>query len=420
MSSPAQMVLPDSAIRLTPERREAVARLESWLARGVTGYARRRNFDFGNGDRDNVSTLSPYVRHRLVLEEEILAATLDRYPLRRVEKFVQEVFWRTYFKGWLEHRPGVWRAYTRDLRQHIDELDSDAGLRANYDAAVQGRTGIDCFDVWVQELLTTGYLHNHARMWFASIWMFTLRLPWELGADFFMQHLLDGDAASNTCSWRWVAGLHTQGKTYLARASNIREYTAGRFNPENQLASSATPLSGLLPPRPQAVPAADAVPVDGDFGILLTDDDCDPVSLRFDHSPRPCLALQTAALRSPMGVAPLVRAFSAGALEDAQRRLATKTQQPPTEMLSVDSADGVVQWVRRAALQTLVVAAPPQGPGADLLTDVESRLAMHDVRLLRLRRPYDDLVWPYARKGFFGLKKQIPALLAQLGLGADA
>jgi deoxyribodipyrimidine photo-lyase len=66
----------------------------------------------------------------------------------------------------------------------------------------------------VQELVETGYLHNHARMWFASIWIFTLRLPWELGADFFLRHLLDGDAASNTLSWRWVAGLHTKGKHY--------------------------------------------------------------------------------------------------------------------------------------------------------------------------------------------------------------
>ncbi len=69
--------------------------------------------------------------------------------------------------------------------------------------------------------MATGYLHNHARMWFASIWIFTLRLPWELGADFFLRHLLDGDPASNTLSWRWVGGMQTMGKTYLARADNI-------------------------------------------------------------------------------------------------------------------------------------------------------------------------------------------------------
>jgi deoxyribodipyrimidine photo-lyase len=73
--------------------------------------------------------------------------------------------------------------------------------------ATFGRTGIACFDQWTGELLETGYLHNHARVWFSSIWIFTLRLPWKLGADFFIRFLNDGDSASNTLSWRWVAGL---------------------------------------------------------------------------------------------------------------------------------------------------------------------------------------------------------------------
>jgi deoxyribodipyrimidine photo-lyase len=67
-------------------------------------------------------------------------------------------------------------------------------------------------------------------MWFASIWIFTLGLPWRIGADFFYRHLLDGDAASNTLSWRWVAGLHTRGKAYAAESWNIEKFTGGRFN----------------------------------------------------------------------------------------------------------------------------------------------------------------------------------------------
>ena len=80
-------------------------------------------------------------------------------------------------------------------------------------------------------------------MWFASIWVFTLGLPWQLGADLFYRHLIDGDPASNTLSWRWVCGLHTRGKTYLARVSNILNYTDNRFSPHGQLAISAPPLS---------------------------------------------------------------------------------------------------------------------------------------------------------------------------------
>ncbi|MCK7502530.1 MAG: hypothetical protein MZW92_81430 [Comamonadaceae bacterium] len=85
-------------------------------------------------------------------------------------------------------------------------------------------------------------LHNHARLWFASLWIFTLELPWALGADFFLRHLLDGDPASNTLSWRWVVGLQTPGKIYLARADNIARFTAGRFPAVTGLATAARPL----------------------------------------------------------------------------------------------------------------------------------------------------------------------------------
>ena len=112
-----------------------------------------------------------------------------------------------------------------------NQLVTQSGLRQACELACFGQTGIECFDTWARELTTTGYLHNYARMWFASIWIFTLKLPWQLGPDFFLRHLLDGDTASNTLSWRWVAGLQTVGKTYLARAANISRYTGGRFKP---------------------------------------------------------------------------------------------------------------------------------------------------------------------------------------------
>ena len=94
---------------------------------------------------------------------------------------------------------------------------------------MDGKTGIDCFDTWIEELRENNYLHNHSRMWFASIWIFTLGLPWQLGARLFMKHLLDGDASSNTLSWRWVAGMHTNKKPYLASKENIDKYTVNRF-----------------------------------------------------------------------------------------------------------------------------------------------------------------------------------------------
>ena len=74
-------------------------------------------------------------------------------------------------------------------------------------------------------------------MWFASIWIFTLKLPWTLGCDLFMKYLSDADEASNILSWRWVAGLHTSKKPYIARASNIKKYT-DKYNPINELNES--------------------------------------------------------------------------------------------------------------------------------------------------------------------------------------
>ena len=94
-----------------------------------------------------------------------------------------------------------------------------------------------------KELKETNYLHNHARMWFASIWIFTLDLPWELGAEFFLKHLYDGDSASNTLGWRWVAGIQTPGKHYLASEWNIKKFTNNRYE-KIKLNENAKPKIG--------------------------------------------------------------------------------------------------------------------------------------------------------------------------------
>src|SRR6056297_2603515 len=194
-------------------------------------YANGRNFDRGPGAHRDVSMLSPYLRRRLVTEHETVAAALGAHGHENAEKFVQEVIWRGYFKGWLERRPGIWQSYRDGLMRDLEQADGDRRLRREVASAEAGETGLACFDAWARELVETGYLHNHARMWFASIWIFTFGLPWRLGADFFLRHLLDGDPASNTLGWRWVAGLHTRGKPYKAQAWNIAKFTGQRFTP---------------------------------------------------------------------------------------------------------------------------------------------------------------------------------------------
>jgi len=191
-----------------PSRDAALAALEDFLPRAGRDYAETRNEDRGPSDRANVSGLSPWIRTRLLTESEVVSAVLKRHSFAAAEKYIQEVCWRTYWKGWLEARPSVWRDYLTEMPKARSAFMSTR----HYQQAVEARTGIDCFDAFVRELVEAGYLHNHARMWFASIWIFTLQLPWVLGADFFMRHLLDGDAASNTFSWRWVAGLADGGQ----------------------------------------------------------------------------------------------------------------------------------------------------------------------------------------------------------------
>ncbi len=202
-------------------RAEALDKLNEYIESNISQYNAKRNFDLGVTNRSNVSCLSPYITHRLITEYEAAKLVLKKHPFQKVDKFIQEIFWRVYWKGWLELRPKVWTDFIEDL--HTIKEDND------YLKAVNSETEIECFNDWVKELKNFNYLHNHTRMLFASIWIFTLRLPWQKGAEFFMKHLYDGDAASNTLSWRWVAGIQTKGKNYLAQSWNISKFTNNKY-----------------------------------------------------------------------------------------------------------------------------------------------------------------------------------------------
>ena len=363
--------------------------------------------------------LSAYLRHRLVLEDEVLASVFAQHSPAAADKFVQEVFWRAYYKGWLEHRPSVWQAYRGDLARLLQTLDSDSEALARYNDAVEGRTGIDCFDAWASELVATGYLHNHARMWFASIWIYTLGLPWQLGADFFYRHLIDGDPASNTLSWRWVCGLHTAGKTYLARASNIARYTDNRFDPRGQLAATAPPMTEthVHPTRPLS--AADEMPNDERFGLLVTEEDVGSHSLLDDRTPVAILGAIATQLRSPLQVGVHASDFAAGAISDGIGRSSNALGVSGELSNASDWGALLVDWAARHRLKTIVTAHAPAGPVADQLLGARDELDRHGIRLVQLRRAYDRETWPHARRGYFKLKKQIPSILERLGLAAE-
>jgi deoxyribodipyrimidine photo-lyase len=399
-----------------PTRAAGLARLAAFVPAAGRAYANGRNSDHGPNQRGNVSALSPYVRHRLVTEREVLSATLGRHSLGSAEKFVQEVYWRTYFKGHLETRPEIWTRYRADVaRLSAAVSERGGGLAKAYRAAVEGRTGIDGFDAWAEELVETGYLHNHARMWFASIWIFTLKLPWQLGADFTYRHFLDGDAASNTLSWRWVGGLHTKGKTYLARPDNIAGYTGGRFRPEG-LARIAEPLdeAAIGPARP--IPAC-RPPATGKALLLLTEEDLHPESLDLAGLDIAGVALADAvAGRSPLEVSPGVVGFTEGALADAAARAGRHFGVEPMRLPSL-TAVTLADAARAAGVSRIVTPYAPVGPVAEALAEASPRLVKAGVTLEPIRRPFDTSAWPFATRGFFALKERIPELIAEAGLG---
>ena len=318
---------------------------------------------------------------------------------------MQEVFWRTYFKGWLERRPSVWRHCLETLSVEQDRLSGAKHWRM----AEAGTTGIECFDAWAHELVETNYLHNHARMWFASIWIFTLRLPWQLGADFFLRHLLDGDPASNTLSWRWVAGLHTRGKNYAAAPWNIEKFTNGRFTPAaSDLASDPEPLTedfdygDALPVREGARfdPARAAA-------LLLTVEDCLPETLGVDLGSMKGVA----SLRvSPDNAAEAVVQFDADALADAAARAGHRD----AGVIDPSGPASLVDWAKQAGVDQIVTAYVPVGPTRDWLDAAQPALDAAGVRLAEVRREWDSAVWPLATAGFFKVKKKIPRVLDEL------
>ncbi len=373
----------------------ALKHLQDFVPKAGRDYASKRNYD----DRAGVSTLSPYIRHRIITEEQVLRTTLARHSPQAAAKFIQEVYWRSYWKGWLELRPSIWTAYKSDLQSALNRVQTESGLRQEWEAACKGQTGIDCFDHWAQELTETGYLHNHARMWFASIWIFTLRLPWTLGADFFLRQLIDGDPASNTLSWRWVAGLQTIGKTYLARPDNIAKYTSGRFHPQG-LATDAKPLDGMPHPARDPVPISDPIDPSLRTGLLISEEDLSPGWLFDQINPIATATIQTTDHRSPLATAANVTKFVKGALADCATRFRDKCGP-----ISHVTPKTISTWAAENNIQQIVTSYTPTGPTRD---------ALERTPLAQLIRPYDSAAWPHATHGFFRFKDQIPRLIDQL------
>ncbi len=406
-----------------PSRDAGLAQLQRFLPKAGRHYAGERNDDHGPDQRGNVSTLSPFIRHRLITEAEVLSAVLAAHDRAAAAKFIDEVYWRGYWKGWLEHHPEVWQSYLADVEMLSKSLGRKGGFTSTYALATSGQTGLKPFDAWVQELLQTGYLHNHARMWFASIWIFTLQLPWQLGADFFLRQLLDGDPAVNTLSWRWVAGLHTKGKIYLATKENIARYTSKRFDATldlpslDQLVSHAAACQEQTNPTLQPVvypPELPALQSGGENVFVITEEDLD---LSIPIEPRAVFALDVI---EPEGLprAERVGTFKRGAIADALRR--AERLWPLAKVHDVPlSAEELFAQIVRTEPHQVMLSYPAMGHAQPVMARLSNRLACQGVQVCVHMNAHDRAVWPYTQNGFFELRKHIPALLDAIPVMSD-
>ncbi|MBD5781561.1 hypothetical protein IEN85_18815 [Pelagicoccus sp. NFK12] len=393
-----------------PTRDSALAKLEHFIPFAGEHYRLERNFDYGSGKHNSVSQLSPYIRNGTISESEVVASVLKSHPYHEAEKFLQEVFWRIYWKGYLDNRPALWTNYLEDL----SELNLDASQAKTHQQARNGATGIDSFDTWSEELQQTGYLHNHARMWFASIWIFTLKLPWQLGAAFFLEHLLDGDPASNTLGWRWVAGLHTKGKSYLARPSNITRYTQGRFQPAGGLAAEAISIPDSHPAIPASYKKRPAPPqgLQQGEGLLMLDEDLRPHLEGLDEKSH-ILGMYPQNDYSQLPCSEPVRVFRETSLRNTLQDLSER-KSCCVEVTTHPSSEAIETWAQKYGLHTLWLAQPQIGPWNDLWSEIEPRLAKSGLQILKFRPWWENELFPSATHGFFKFHKGIKPVATRM------
>ena len=373
-------------------RTDALKKLEYFIEKNLLEYTKLRNFDFGTQNRKNISCLSPYVTHGVINEKEIINKVLKKHLFGKSEKFIQEVLWRIYWKGWLELRPDVWSDYLINLKIYREKYKNNK----NYFNAMSGNTSIQCFNDWVKELKEKNYLHNHTRMWFASIWIFTLDLPWELGAEFFLKYLYDGDSASNTLGWRWVAGIQTPGKHYLASEWNIKKFTNNRYE-KVKLNESAKPK---ISNKTYSISKNDFLNpeiIDGKI-LLIFDNNLSFEISDFQDKKFNKILIVNSNERRDILLSDRVMKFKESLLQDQLERL---------KNLSKDCKIIKIEDIKKYS-DIIYALYPSVGENLDFINSNKLK------NIQFLYRKIDQLSWQYCNKGFFNFKNYIPKIIQNI------
>ena len=366
---------------------DAHERWDDFLQNKIKNYQKLRNFDYGPTNESSVSKLSPYISHRVLLEFDLLLDLKEKCQSSKINKFIEEIYWRIYWKGWMENRPKVWCNFI-----------SEKNLKYDYEAykkAINGDSELDFFNSWVNELKTYNYLHNHTRMWFASTWIFSLGLPWQLGATFFFKHLYDGDAASNLLSWRWVAGLQTKGKQYLFSPENLRKFSNNRFNVKklnnrrifleesNQMPFEDEIYKSNMEPKSETL-------------ILFENDLHVPTLKNIFRNYKRIFIILLGNEQRKIKLAEAVLCFKQQIVSEFIEQFDNVTQLDPRKFQQT-----------LGAIDKLDLIYPGVGENNDFINSFKM---LNNKLIFKLVRDQDLFAWKFAKKGFFKFKENIPQM----------
>lgn len=230
--------VPDAPAALPrPGESAAQRRLMAFVRRGRDRYAADRD----RPDLDATSRLSPYLRFGCLHPRQLLGR-LDPMDADH-DRLASELCWREFYADVLHHRPDAARL---PQRPGWERMDYDQGPDADerFRAWAEGRTGYPIVDAGMRQLLAEGWMHNRVRMLVASFLVKDLHLDWRRGARWFMQHLVDGDTASNYLNWQWVAGSGTDAAPFFRVFNPVTQ--GRRFDPDGRYVRKWVPeLAGV-------------------------------------------------------------------------------------------------------------------------------------------------------------------------------
>jgi len=205
--------------------------LEQIEAIDPIAYGKTRNFIDGD-----ITYLSPYISRGVISTRQVVESVLARgYRVEQIESFIKECCWRDYFQR---------VAQVKNVSQDIKQEQNPVLNKGIPKSIIDSNTGIEGVDNAIKKLYKTGYMHNHCRMYTASLVCNIAKSHWHIPAQWMYYHLLDGDWASNACSWQWVAGANSS-KKYYANQENVNRYT--KTNQANTFLDTSYEELALMP-----------------------------------------------------------------------------------------------------------------------------------------------------------------------------